>query len=105
MRLRSLLPAVAVFVSVFAALPAAAATGRAASFAAVRTEKAPALDASLTDPAWQKATVATGLQTVTTQKASAHQAQFLLLYDDANVYVGMKLEQTGAAVTASQSAN
>ena len=29
----------------------------------------------------------------------------MLLYDDANVYVGMTLKQTGAPVTATQSAN
>jgi hypothetical protein len=105
MRFRSLALATGFCLSMFAAAPAFAATGPSASFAAVRTDKAPALDASLADPAWQKATVASGMQTVTTQKASAHQSQFLLLYDDANLYVGMKLEQSGAALTASQSAN
>jgi hypothetical protein len=87
------------------AVPAAAITGPGGAFAAVRTEKPPALDAALTDPAWEKAVVATGLQTVTTQKPSPFASRFMLLYDDANLYVGIKLEQAGAPVTASQSAN
>jgi hypothetical protein len=87
------------------ALPAAAVTGPSASFVAVRTEKPPALDPALTDPAWDKAVVATGLQTVTTQKPSPFQSKFMLLYDDVNLYVGMKLDQTGAPVTATQTAN
>ena len=86
-------------------LPARAVTGPAGSYPAVRTEKPPALDPALTDPAWDKAVVATGLQTVTTQRPSAFNATFMLLYDDANLYVGMKLEQPGAAITATQTAN
>ena len=87
------------------AAPAGATTGPAASFPAVRTDKPPALDAALTDPVWQKAVLASGLETVTTQKPSAHPSQFRLLYDDANLYVGMSLDQTGIPVTATQRAN
>ncbi|MEA2719730.1 MAG: hypothetical protein QOJ39_1594, partial [Candidatus Eremiobacteraeota bacterium] len=87
------------------ALPAAAVTGPAGSYPAVRTEKPPALDPALTDPAWDKAVVASELQTVTTQKPSPFASRFMLLYDDRNLYVGMKLDQTGAPVTATQSAN
>ena len=32
-------------------------------------------------------------------------SRFMLLYDDTNLYVGIKLQQTGAPVTATQSAN
>jgi hypothetical protein len=87
------------------AVPAGAVTGPTGSYPAVRTEKPPALDPALTDPAWAKAVVATELQTVTTQKPSPFAARFMLLYDDTNLYVGMKLQQTGAAITATQSAN
>ncbi|MBV8369876.1 MAG: hypothetical protein JO036_13260 [Candidatus Eremiobacteraeota bacterium] len=83
----------------------AAASGPGGSFAAVRAEKPPPLDPALTDPAWEKAVVATGMQTITTQRPSAFGARFMLLYDDANLYVGMRLQQSGAAVTATQTAN
>ncbi len=86
-------------------LPAGAATGAAGTYPAVRADKAPALDAALTDPAWDKAVVATGMQTITTQRPSAYASRFMLLYDDANLYVGMKLDQAGAPITASQSSN
>jgi hypothetical protein len=106
MELRNIVVAACLCASLAAtALPAAAVTGPAGSFVAVRTEKPPALDAALTDPAWDKAVVATGLQTITTQRPSPFASRFMLLYDDANLYVGMKLEQTGAPVTATQTAN
>src|ERR1700737_3817463 len=102
MRLRSFVLAGGLFAFLGGMLPAGAATGPAGSFAAVRTEKPPALDPALTDPAWEKAGVATGLQTVTTQRPSAFGARFMLLYDDANLYVGIRLQQAGTPVTASQ---
>jgi hypothetical protein len=105
MRLRSVPLAAGLLAFAAAALPGGAATGPAGTFAAVRTEKPPALDPLLKDPAWDKAVVGTGMQTVTTQKPSAFESRFMLLYDDANVYVGMKLKQTGTPVTATQSAN
>jgi len=105
MRLRSFSLAACILAFGVAALPAQAVTGPAGSFTAVRTDKPPALDPLLNDPAWEKATVATGLQTVTTQKPSPFESRFMLLYDDTNVYVGMALKQTGAPVTATQSAN
>ena len=106
MHLRNIVLAVCVCACVAAtALPAAAVTGPARSYAAVRTEKPPALDPALADPAWDKAVVATELQTITTQRPSPFASKFMLLYDDANLYVGMKLDQTGAPVTATQSAN
>jgi hypothetical protein len=72
---------------------------------AVRTEKAPPLDASLSDAAWKSAVGAGDLEVVTTQKPSSRPSRFLLLYDDANLYVGMSLEQPGVPVTASQGAH
>jgi hypothetical protein len=87
------------------ALPAAAVTGPSGTYPAVRTDKPPALDPALTDPAWDKAVVASELQTITTQRPSGFKSRFMLLYDDQNLYVGMKLEQTGAPITASQSTN
>lgn len=109
MRLRSL-PWAAGLAAILAtaavpAGPALAVTGPTGSFTAMRVAKAPPLDAALTDPAWAQALTVSGMQTVTTQKPSPFGAQFLLLYDDANLYVGMKLEQRGAALTATQSAN
>ena len=106
MRLRILTLAAGLCASLtLPALPAGAVTGPTGSYPAARTEKPPALDPALTDPAWDKAVVATELQTVTTQKPSPFAARFMLLYDDTNLYVGMKLQQTGAAITATQSAN
>ncbi|HEY0394149.1 MAG TPA: hypothetical protein VGD01_06605 [Candidatus Elarobacter sp.] len=106
MRLRNFTVAASLAASLLAtALPAAAVTGPTGSYQAVRTEKPPALDPALTDPAWDKAVVASELQTVTTQRPSAFKSRFMLLYDDQNLYVGMKLEQTGAPVTASQTTN
>src|ERR1700736_221779 len=86
------------------ALPCAAgaSTGPAGTFAAVRAEKPPALDAALTDPAWAGALVATGLQTAPTHQRSRFPARFMLLYDDTNLYVGMHLEQSGVPLTATQ---
>ncbi len=104
MVLRGLCAVAGVCVVLAASLPARAATGPSASFPAVRADKPPALDPSLSDPAWQQATAVTGLETITTQKPSAHASRFLLLYDDANLYVGMRLEQR-VPLTASQSAN
>ena len=106
MRLRFLTLAAGLFTSsVLCAMPAGAVTGPGGSYPAVRTDKPPALDPALTDPAWDKAVVATELQTVTTQRPSAYGARFMLLYDDTNLYVGMKLQQAGVPMTASQSAN
>ncbi len=110
MRLRSLVRAAGSVVVLAAgllasAVPARAVTGPAGSFAAVRTAKPPPLDAALTDPVWDQALAVRELQTITTQQPSAFGSQFLLLYDDTNLYVGMRLEQRGAPVTATQSAN
>jgi hypothetical protein len=109
MRLRSL-PWAAGLAAVLAspvipAGPALAVTGATGAFPAVRVAKAPPLDPALADPAWARALAANGLQTVTTQQPSRFGVQFLLLYDDANLYVGMKLEQRAAPLTATQSAN
>jgi hypothetical protein len=106
MRLRNLMVAAGLCAAcLVTALPASAVTGPAGSFTAVRTDKPPALDPALTDPAWDKAVVASELQTITTQRPSNFKSRFMLLYDDQNLYVGMKLEQTGAPVTASQATN
>ena len=105
MRLRILTLAAGLCASLaLTGVPAGAVTGPSGSYPAVRTEKPPALDPALTDPAWDKAVVATDLQTVTTQKPSPFAARFMLLYDDTNLYVGMKLQQS-APITATQSAN
>ncbi|MDB5042914.1 MAG: hypothetical protein JWN27_3640 [Candidatus Eremiobacteraeota bacterium] len=105
MRLRTLLPVAVCFVVAASAQPASAMTGASSSFVAVRTEKPPALDASLSDAAWKNAIGAGDLEVITTQKPSSRPSRFLLLYDDTNLYVGMHLEQPGVPVTASQGAN
>jgi len=72
---------------------------------AARASVPPKLDASLSDPAWKNAVTASGLQSITTQRPSTLPATFMLLYDDANVYVGVRAAQPGVALTASQGAN
>src|ERR1700738_3367080 len=93
-----------VFAAVFACAaatvaPAFATNCPSGSFAAARAENAAALDATVTDTGCSKALTADGMEVVTTQKPSPRPSRFLLLYDDANLSVGMKLEQGGIAVT------
>ncbi|HEY4439652.1 MAG TPA: hypothetical protein VGN14_04310, partial [Candidatus Elarobacter sp.] len=95
----------ALLLCIAAAAPALAVTGATGSFAAARAAAPPKLDAALSDPAWEKALVAEGMQVETTQRPSTRQSRFLLLYDDVNLYVGMKLEQPGVPIVASQGAN
>ena len=86
-------------------LAAPAATNARGSFPAIRAATPPALDARLADPVWKTALVATDLMGVTTHAPSRVETRFSLLYDDANLYVGIVAEQRGFPITATQTAN
>ncbi len=94
-----------IFALLATAAPAFASSRAADSFPAARAAKAPPLDASLSDPVWQSALSVGGLQTITTQKPASDATQMLLLYDDVNLYVGLRAEQRDTPITATQSAN
>lgn len=87
------------------ALPAGAATNAAGAYPAVRAAAPPPLDATLADPVWKTALVATDLTSLTTHAPSRVQTRFSLLYDDTNLYVGIVAEQRGFQITATQTAN
>ena len=88
-----------------AAPPAFASVDREHSFAAVRVQQPPALDAQLTDPAWLKGVVALDFINLTTRRPAEHTTTAYLLYDDQNLYVGFKVEQRGVRMTANQTTN
>jgi len=84
--------------------------------AAVTTESAVAaviaphplpLDPSLSDPAWKAGTVtANGVfECLTTRSAAAHKTSVWMLYDDRNLYVAFRADQTGTPITATQTTN
>lgn len=85
--------------------PAGATTDRSNSFPAARADTPPKFDAALTDPAWQKAVKATGFFNLTTRRASALSTTAYLLYDDTNLYVAFRAEQSGVPIHASQTTN
>ncbi|MBV9438961.1 MAG: hypothetical protein JOZ24_03100, partial [Candidatus Eremiobacteraeota bacterium] len=99
------LPVIGVLFCAAMPLAAGASTSASASFAAVRVDAAPPLDASLTAPVWSQTFVAKGMQQVSTQQVSPFVSEFRVLYDNANLYVGIRLEQPGVVLTASQTAN
>jgi hypothetical protein len=102
-------PAVAlVAVVMFAALPARAAVTADFSFQVARASHALALDASLSDPEWQKGAVPNGTaawENVTTRSPATLETTAYLLYDDLNLYVAFKAAQAGVPVVASQTTN
>ena len=86
-------------------VPAGAATSAQGAFPAVRTATPPPLDASFADPVWKTALIATDLMVVTTHAPSRVATRFSFLYDDTNLYVGIRAEQSGYPITATQTAN
>ena len=49
--------------------------------------------------------IATDLMVVTTHAPSRVATRFSFLYDDTNLYVGIRAEQSGYPITATQTAN
>jgi hypothetical protein len=84
---------------------ASASVDRTDTLHAVRAPHPLPLDATLSDPAWQTGTVATGFINFTSRTAPKVQTTVYLLYDDANLYVGFHCEQAGYAIVASQTTN
>jgi hypothetical protein len=88
--------------------PAPAAVTGSFSFAAAKAPHPLALDPSLADPAWAAGKVSNGdgpWENVTTRSPAALQTTAYLLYDDKNLYVGFKAEQSGVPILASQTTN
>ena len=85
--------------------PAAAAVGRTQSFPAARVTQSPKFDANLSDPEWAKAVKATGFFNLTTRRPAKLETTAYLLYDDQNLYVAFRAQQSGVAIHASQTTN
>jgi len=77
------------------------------AFPATRASHPPALDPSLSDPLWATGAVAspTAYQNITTRRPATLATTVPLLYDDTNLYVGFRAEQSGTPITATQTAN
>jgi len=91
-----------------AAAPASAEVGASFSFPVARASHPLPLDASLSDPAWGAGLVPNGgapWLNVTTRSPARQTTTTYLLYDDRNVYVGFKMEQTGVPIVATQTTN
>ncbi len=95
----------AVAACVLGASRADASVGHAQAFPAARVTSPPAFDASLTDPQWQTAVVATGFEDITTRRPEPLQTTAYLLYDAHNLYVGFKADQNGIPIHAEHSTN
>lgn len=76
------------------------------SFPAAKAAHDPALDPSLSDPAWQAGKVPSvgGWENVTT-RSSAPAPTVYMLYDDKYLYVGFVVPQEGIPITATQTTN
>ena len=107
MYVRGLLLGVALTLVVVAA-PAGAEVSAGFSFPVARTPHPLPLDPSLADPAWAGGLVPNGgalWMNVTTRSPARQPTAVYLLYDDRNVYVGFKAEQTGLPIVATQTTN
>ena len=91
-------------IAAFSAAPAAAAT-RTTSFPAVLAEKAPSDDGDLSDPVWKTGLAVTEFTNVTTRRPAPLATVAYVLYDARHLYVGVRNEQPGVPITATQSTN
>jgi hypothetical protein len=67
-----------------------------------------ALDPALSDPAWKMGLVPNGngpWEDLTTREPAPNQTQAYVLYDDRNLYVAFRAEQSGTPITATQATN
>src|SRR5665213_339408 len=84
------------------AMPALAWVDHTQTFPAVKVATPPALDAALTDPAWQTGLKLTGFFDYTTREPAKNETVAYVLYDEHNVYVGVHCAQGGTPLTAVQ---
>lgn len=92
----------------FECAPVRAAVSQSFGFTVVRAPHPLALDPTLADPAWASGLVPSGSgpwENVTTRSPSRFPTTAYLLYDDKNLYVGFKAEQSGVPIAASQTTN
>ncbi|HVR45342.1 MAG TPA: hypothetical protein VMT95_01685 [Candidatus Binatia bacterium] len=78
------------------------------AFTVARAPHPLALDPTLTDPAWAAGKIPDGAGpwiNVTTRSPATLATTAYLLYDDKNLYVGFKAEQTGVPIVAAQTTN
>jgi hypothetical protein len=89
-------------------VPARADVSGSLSVTVARAPHPLALDPSLSDPAWAAGKVPNGdgpWENVTTRSPAKYPTTAYLLYDDKNLYVGFKAEQTGVPIVATQTTN
>src|ERR1700736_6412746 len=84
---------------------ASASVGRTASFAAVRTPQAPGDPGDLSDAVWKSGVVASDFIDVTTRRPAPLGTTGYVLYAARRLYVGVRNEQPGVPITATQSTN
>ena len=96
----------ACWVAVLSSLPASAAgVGRTTSVPAVLAAKAPDDGGDLSDPVWQTGVRVEGFTDVTTRAPAPLGTVAYVLYDAKHLYVGVRNEQPGVPITATQSTN
>ena len=100
MRLRSMF--VLAFLLASWSTPASAWVDHTKTVPAVKTAVVPPLDASLTDPVWQKALILKDFYDYTNRGAAKKATVAYLLYDDKNLYLGVRAQQSGVPITAVQ---
>jgi hypothetical protein len=79
--------------------------GRTTTLAAVRVEKAPAAAGDLGDPVWKTGVLIAGFTDLTTRGPAPLNTTAYVLYDARHLYVGVRNEQPGVPITATQSTN
>jgi hypothetical protein len=84
---------------------ASAAVTRTTSFPAVRAEKPPADAGDLSDPVWKTGVTVAEFTNVTTRRPAPLATLAYVLYDAHHLYVGVRNEQPGVPLTATQSTN
>jgi hypothetical protein len=88
--------------------PVRAAVNGSFSFPVARASHPLSLDPSLADPAWVTGKLSNGAgawENVTTRSPATLPTVVYLLYDDKNLYVGFKADQSGVPIVAAQTTN
>lgn len=84
------------------ASPAFAWVPHTANVDAVKTATPPKIDASLSDPTWQKGVVFDRFYDFTNHQAAKENTVAYVLYDDTNLYLAVHCQQAGVPITATQ---